>query len=154
MTDQSTTFQDNQNRTWKPTLDYVKLRAIRDKTGLDFGDVQQFPRQWASFLDDDLSAIEAIWIAVNPAPGNVSQDDWLRAMDGNSLERGREAMREAVVFFTPPKKRKMVADAIAGVTKGYLAAIAQAETAIQAAMTDATEAALDQLGTLLPSAPE
>ena len=133
------TFQDRQNRTWKLTLDFVKLRAIRDKTAIDFGDLANFPNAWASFIYDDSAALDAVWVAIHPSPAPAMTDDWLGAMDGECLEAAREAMHEALVFFIPPKKRQTLEQAIKSVEKGMAMAMEQAEKKIDQALTEAME---------------
>ena len=153
------TFTDKSGREWRLALDFAKLRAIRDKTGLDLGDLECFGECWARIMYSDELALAAVWIAMGDqvaainADAKLTYNDWLASMDGDTLEKAREALLAARVNFTTPRKRGMI-EASAGVLmKHYQQAIAEAEKTIHSLTTETAKTALERLGNSLPSAP-
>src|SRR4051812_21471846 len=103
------TFSDALGREHKARLDFVKLRVIRAKTGIDFGNLPQIGKSWAECLWADAKALEAVWIAIcedGQAVDGLTQDEWLASMDGAILDDARRALKEAIENFTPPLRRK------------------------------------------------
>ena len=51
--------------TWAIELDFGKLREIRKRTQLDFGEIEKFAEAWAHILSDDQKALAAIWFGIS-----------------------------------------------------------------------------------------
>lgn len=156
-------FNDLKGREYYIHLDFATLRTIR-AIGVDFGNTAELGRVWAEVLMDDLKALEAIWIAVagtrrgeqcggvKTEAGMVTHDEWLQAMDGGTLEAAREALRQAVVNFTPPAKRAMATAATEGVMKQYRQLCSEATAQITTLVDEAVSHA-KQHGLLPPELP-
>lgn len=135
------TYSDALGREHTARLDFVKLRAIRAKAGIDFGNLPQIGKAWAEFLWDDAKALDAIWIAISDdGESTCTQDEWLAAMDGVILDEARRAMAEAIENFTPPLLRKILLEGMGAVQKAYVAMIEEAHTKIKSE----TKAAIDR----------
>lgn len=157
MTDQPTTnqptkFSDASGREWVVALDFAVLQRIRDTAQVDLGNIERLAESWASLLYDDLKALSVVWCCIERAAGDVSRDEYLAAMNGDTLQEALAALGAAIQSFTQPRKRGMAARAIQGVTKGMQLAIEQAETQIEAAMAKTMQDGLAALGTSPPSA--
>lgn len=121
-------FSDRKGREYFPRLDFVKLRRIRE-IGVDLGNVEELGKAWAGLLVDDLKALDVIWLASRR--DDITADDFQSAMDGDTLEAAREALRQAIVNFTPPARRATAEVATQKVMEGYLAAVADAERQVR-----------------------
>lgn len=137
-------FSDLKGREYFPHLDFAKLRKIRD-IGIDLGNVEQFGKSWAIVLSDDLKALEVVWLTVRR--DDCDQDEFLSAMDGDTLEAARLALGEAIANFTSPLKRGTIRESMAAVMKAYQQAIDEAEENIRAVLNEGIDRAL-QLGKL------
>lgn len=146
----SQTFQDKTGREWTPQLDFIRLREIK-KLGSDLGDVANSGRVWADILYDDDKALRVLWATLDP--GDVTEDEFLAAMDGETLEAARQALREVWVSFTPPPKRGMLNQGMEAVNKAYLEIMNQATERIREGTEEAIANAL-ALGMPQPSAQE
>ena len=138
-------FQDKQSLTGASELDCGKLREIRKRTQLDFGEIEKFAESWAHVLSDDQKALAAIWVGISDRC-DLSEDEWLAAMDGDSLEAGCDALLAAVRNFTRPLKRGMIDAGAAKIHQRYKQAIQAAERTIEAITTETTKAAIERLG--------
>jgi len=141
------TYKDAQGREWFPRLDFARLRAIRDQTGVDLGLAEQMGREWAKLVIDDGKTIRALWIA---SENGISVEDFEAGLDGESIDNGVNALKEAIVNFTRPLKRGMVRQAIDALMEGYQAAIAEGEKQIQALMQQGTTRAMDSVRGMPP----
>jgi hypothetical protein len=136
------TFTDTQGRTWTIELDFAKLRRIK-KSGVDLGNVELIGRTWAEVLSDDQKALSVIWLSLDT---ETSEDEWLAAMNGATLEAARDALLAALMSFTPPSKQDMVKAAAAKVHQKYREAIAAATHQIETLTDETTQQALEALG--------
>jgi len=142
------TFQDTEGRTWTVELDFAKLRKI--KKHADLGNVEQIGRTWAEILSDDQKALSVIWLAID---ADTSEEEWLAAMNGETLEAARDALLAAIMSFTPPSKQEMVKAAAAKVHQKYREAIAEATRMIESLTDETTQQALEALGIAPSSVP-
>lgn len=146
-------FSDANGREWFARLDFSRLRAIRDRTGVDLGLPEQMGREWAKLIVDDAKTIAALWIATQADATTL--DEFTEGLDGEAIDAGVNALEEAVINFTRPLKRGMVKEAIQALMDGYRAAIAEGEKQIQELMSKGAKQAMESaLGTPLPTAPE
>ncbi len=143
-------FQDAKGRTWVVVLDFDVLRAIRSAANVDLGAVEKLAETWAKLLSDDETALATLWAVVKPAAGDVTHADWLKAMNGNTLEAGVSALGEAVINFTRPLRREIATTAIQGIQAGYAEAVAKAQSDLATQLADVTNRAL---GPPLPKSP-
>lgn len=141
------TFQDNKGREYFPALDFAKLRVIRERTGLDFGNLEEFGLAWATVLISADKANAALWVSISDRAG-ITEDEWLGAMDGDSLEAGCDALLEAVKNFTRPHQRGMIDAGAARIHREYKATIAKATAMIEQETNQVTQRASRQPGTL------
>jgi hypothetical protein len=146
-------FIDKSGREWCPAFDFIKLRTIRDKTGLDLGDCERISESWARLLLSDDMAIAAVWTSLSDRAAGVTYDEWLASMDGETLDNAREALLAALVNFTPPRKRGMIEASAMVLMKHYREAISEAEKAIRMLTTETAMTSLERLGIQQPNAP-
>lgn len=143
-------FSDTKGREWFPQLDFAKLRRIRE-IGVDFGNAEQIGRTWAELLLDDLKSLDVIYLAASR--DGTTADDFQAAMDGDTLEAAREALRQALVNFIPPARRATVETATKGVMEAYLTACRQTTERVAQIVADGVENARRH-GVLPPESPE
>lgn len=143
-------FSDTKAREWFPHLDFAKLRRIRE-IGVDFGNAEQIGRIWAELLLDDLKSLDVIWLAVSR--DGTTADDFQAAMDGDTLEAAREALRQALINFTPPARRATVEAATAGVQQAYLTVCRETTEKVTKIVAAGVENARRH-GVLPPESPE
>ncbi len=128
-------FDDTHGRTWSIELDFAKLRKI--KKHADLGNIEQIGRIWAEILSDDQKALAVIWLTLD---ADISEDQWLAAMNGETLEAARDALLAALMDFTPPSKQDMVKAAAAKVHQKYQEAIQEATRLIETLTNETIEA--------------
>jgi len=146
------TFLDLQKREWRLALDFIKLPAIRDSTGVDFGQVEHFSQSWAQLYLEQDKLLKIVWLVVSgqaEAQG-ITQQQWLESMDDAALGDAYEALGESVVNFTRPQNRGMIEAAINTIKSGVTATMEKASAEIQ----KQGEKAIAQLMTMPLSAPE
>lgn len=126
-------FVDKAGRSHFPRLDYAKLKAIRDRTSLDFGNAERMARTWAELLRDDEKALTVIWIVTGGDSALAAEPsaDWLAIMDGPVLESAIEAFLNALYLFTRPLRRDLLMEGAKTVQAAYHDAIADARAAVQ-----------------------
>lgn len=139
-------FEDTAGRQWVIRLDFSKLRTIREKTNVDLGNIERFAQTWAVLLVNDLQAMSVIWLAIAGQNNDLSEDEWLQAMNGECLQEATDALLEGVKSFTPPRKRGMIAEGAGAVMDKYKQVIAETEAGIRLTTTEGLEAAMNQLG--------
>lgn len=127
-------------------MDFAKLREIRKRTQLDFGNVEVFGQTWANILIDDQKALACIWVAISDRAA-LTEEEWLSAMDGETLEAGCDALLVAMRNFTRPLKRGMIDAGAAKIHERYKKTIQAAERTIAAITDETTREAIKQLGT-------
>lgn len=152
-------FSDAKGREFVVRLDFVKLRAIRAQTSIDLGDLAKIGMGWAELRWHDQKALDAVWLAISEngkAAEGATQDDWLAAMDGELLEKARDALSEAIENFTPPLKRTILLQGMGAVEKAYKLTLADAAIQIGEKTTEAIEKAVKRArhGMQRPSAQE
>jgi hypothetical protein len=147
------TFTDKAGREWTLELDYLKLREIRSNTGLDFGEAEKVAKYFAEMLASDTLALQVIWLTLSDRTAGVSEDEFLKAMDGERLEAAREAFLAAVLNFIPPLKKRMVEEGAVVLMKRYKEAIHQVTTTIREVTDLTTQTALNRLGIMPPNVP-
>lgn len=143
-------FTDIKGREWFPQFDFVKLRQIRE-IGVDLGNVELIGQTWAKLLLDDLKSLDVIWLVAGR--DGTTADDFQAAMDGDTLEAAREALRQAIVNFTPPARRATVEAATAGVQQAYLTACLETTEKVTKIIADGVQNARRH-GVLPPESPE
>lgn len=136
-------FTDTTGNTWFPRLSYAKLKAIRDETGLDFGNVERMGKTWAELLRNDDTALAVLWISTHAdaSPGVEPSDEWLAAMDGPALESGINSFLDALYLFTRPLRRELLTAGAKAVQDAYREAIADAQTSVREAVAQSIQAA-------------
>lgn len=139
-------FTDLTGREWVLELNRGKMLRIRTELDVDFGNVEQFGKVWAKLLADDDLLVDVIWATLADRRGALTLDQFQNALDGQVLEAAKDALLEAVFFFTQPGKRALIRKATSALMTAYRQAIAEAEMNLEKAMNDATKRASDRLG--------
>src|SRR5437016_3129688 len=113
-------FSDAKGREWIVALDFAALRRVKDGAQIDLGNVEHLATTWAKLLYEDLKAIDVLWFTLEPAlkAADIDRTGFDEAMAGPSLEAATEALGQAILSFTQPRKRGMAERAINGVADG------------------------------------
>jgi hypothetical protein len=136
-------FADNAGNPWFPRLDYVRIKAIRDRTGLDFDDAERIGRTWALLLRSDETALTVVWLSVvgddDAAASAEPTEQFLAAMDGPALESAINAFKDALYLFTRPLRRTLLTEGVDAIHQAYQDAIAEAKVGIREALAIAKQ---------------
>lgn len=159
------TLTDANGRTYALALDYAKILALRQQ-GIDFANAEYFGKTWAELLADDMKTLNTLWaiVAGFRADGKprdtaevggvqVGYDEWLAAMNGDTLEAGRLALGKAVVEFATPAKRAMLRESLDTVGQAFQAATEQATADVRELMSGGLEQALKRAQRIVADAP-
>lgn len=146
-------FKDLSGREWVLELNRGKMLRIRAELDVDLGDVEQLGRTVAKLLHDDDLLVDVLWATLADRAGDVTLADFNEQLDGETIEAAKDALIEAVYFFTQPGKRALMRKATTALMETYRKAIAEAETRVEKAMRDATERASNRLGTSATRSP-
>ena len=104
------TFKDNAGRTWTVQVDVSAIRRVRtalkvNLTSADFASVLE------KVLSDPVLLCDVLYVIVKPEADakGVSDEDFGRAMAGDSIEHATQAFLEELASFTPnPRDRARV----------------------------------------------
>lgn len=151
------TFRDMKGREWEAVVNFVNLPIFKTACGVDLADISRLGQVWAQLLVDDHKTIDLVWVAIGGtiAPPNepdfvptatlagehVTKNEWLAAIDGNTVDAARRALETAIKNFTPPQKRTALSLGLAKVETAYRKAMREATTRMERTMTSATKRA-------------
>ena len=107
-TKKKTSFKDADNRDWLIRFSVGKLRAIKEKTGYNLADTQQFGDLFSLLMDPEQYG-EVLWMLVSDQASSgrdeVTKDQFLDAVDADTRDRSWEALVGEIVNFTPAQTR-------------------------------------------------
>src|SRR5262249_10431870 len=96
-------FKDTEGRTWTVRLTAYAVARVRERTGLDlFAVLDGWPEPAGKLSGDPALFLTAVYLlatAQKGAPAGVSDEDFLRAVDGEVLDAMSDAFHEAVLDF-------------------------------------------------------
>lgn len=100
------TFTDLNNKEWTIRLDGPTVREVR-KLGVDFVDLKSDPI--AKLTLDPLLLADVAWVLCRDqaTTGGLDSDQFQRALDGETNTRLIEALKEAIVTFSPAGARSL-----------------------------------------------
>lgn len=145
-------FQDRQQRAWNLELDYALMRKIKAQTQTDLGNLNTFGQVWAELYLDQDRTLRIVWFCIAAAAQDqaITEDDWILAMDDNTLDDAYHALGVAVANFTRPQNRRIVEESISTIQQGLKAATDKAANNIRTE----TASLLEQFGSSQPNAQE
>lgn len=139
-------FKDRSGKEWVIELDRSKMFAIRRDLDIDLGTPERISQPWAVLCGDDDKLEQVVWAALADRRGEITFEEFQSRNDGATLAAARDALREAIFFFTQPALRQVARTAIAAMEDAWKQAIREAETAAAKAIQDAAARGLGQLG--------
>lgn len=96
------TFRDAEGRPWTIRLTAYAIGRVKEKTGLDlFAILDDWPKSVDRLTSDMAVFVNAVYLlatSAKDAPA-VSEDDFCRAVDGETLDAMSEAFHSAVLDF-------------------------------------------------------
>lgn len=100
-------FTDNQKREWTFHVDIPLARQVRQELGVDILDIEQGLRRLAG---DPILLCDVLYLLCRRQADErqVSDEDFGRALVGESLEQSCEAYFEALLSFSPPRQREIL----------------------------------------------
>jgi len=105
-------FTDTTNRTWTISITVDAVKRVRDLLEEDLLDVQQILER---LMVDPVLLCDVIYVVCKPQADaeGVSDEDFARAMAGDTIARAKQALVEDLVdFFPDPKDRENLRMAI------------------------------------------
>ena len=90
------TFKDATGREWKISFTLGKVRAVKNACKIDMAGPTNVENVCALVsAREDLANV--LWQFVKTDAGDMSQDDFCDALDGEAMEAGRAALNEAYI---------------------------------------------------------
>jgi hypothetical protein len=110
-------FTDTQNRTWAVEVHVASVKRVRTLLGVDLLQiVEDRCELLARLADDPVLLVDVLYVLCKPEadPRNISDEDFGRAMSGDALEAGFNALLEGLEgFFQDARRRQAVTSVIA-----------------------------------------
>lgn len=130
------TFNDTTGQTWAIAFDIGLMRHIKRTLGVDLLAAIEKPDSLVELADDIEKLVNVVWLCVADqaaalSTGAITDEEFGRRLDGQSVESATRAMLEALADFFPPRKRAI------------LHKIVEKATAAEDAMLGAVEALLE-----------
>ena len=106
-------FTDLENREWKLTINVAALRRAK-AVGIDLSMAIQ---QLRELLLDDVVTIDALWAIVSPnaKERNITAEQFDAGFNGETLDKARDSMWDALAEYYSPPKAEMLLAAVASV---------------------------------------
>lgn len=100
-------FKDNAQRTWKLDINVASMRQVRKEVNVDlFKLLDGGFAEFAKLTADPVAFVDVlgVLIADQLKAANVSDEDFFRAMGGDTLADAAEAMLEELIDFFPDRR--------------------------------------------------
>jgi hypothetical protein len=104
----SQSFRDNRNRTWLVEINVSAVRRVRALVGVDLSALLEDKLQpLAALLDDPVKLCDVLFALCQSQAQDrqVTDEDFGAALAGDALEAAADALLEALVNFSPGRKR-------------------------------------------------
>lgn len=137
------TFTDLAGREWHLHGTFDSYARVHSDTGVRLDDIGTESRKSLGQLQDTFTLGAVLWSMIEPEAEDrgVTVELFRQALDGTVLEAAHEALVREMVFFCPPRQRKVlelavrkVKDAEVKIQRAADAALQQAEKEIDAAI--------------------
>lgn len=102
-------FKDANQQEWLLSLDAPTIKAVRSECdGLDLADVEG--RSFAKMQNDPCLLVDVLWIMCRKQASDkgISDEQFGRALVGDSLESATTAMLESIADFFPSQRREIL----------------------------------------------
>ncbi len=145
------TFRDKNDLLWTVELDIPTMRRIKDAVGIDLtaplsgGGKKTFQRQWDQISNDTFKLVDMLYVACESQCNDrgLTDEDFGRSLDQDSLDLGLQAFMVAYTDFFPPKHRRAMLKAME-LTKERVAELPETEITDQM-VTNMVDKAFDRL---------
>jgi hypothetical protein len=101
------TFADDDKRVWVVRLNVQLLTEIEERTGVSVDRLLDPATKEMAKLADPRQLVRVLWVFVEVQAGKlgVSPEQFGRAIGGDALEAGFDALLDAIVNFFPARQR-------------------------------------------------
>jgi len=151
-------FQTLDGKEWVVDITYLTVKRVRDLCGVNVLDICNLDKESLSgWVADDLKVLEVVCAVVRPqlAAVNMADDEFLAACDGQVLKDAVERLIDEVSDFFQEPRKGLVRKVIAKLRETERKMEAQAEKAIDEALSQCDfEAALETHGSSGSTLPE
>ena len=130
-----TTFMDSKSRTWNISINLGVCKKIKTQLDLDFLSADESSNPLLKLASDYLLLADVLWILVEPQAiaQNVTVDDFIESLSGDSIDAAVNALAEAYCFFVPnPKRREILQRLWVKVRDAESKILAEAEKQVEA----------------------
>jgi len=143
-------FTDTQGRSWTIEINVAALKRVKGLTGVDLmgvldGDLVQ------RFIGDPVLLCDVLYAVCKPQADkeNITDEDFGRAMAGDTIERATESLLDEIVSFCPnPRDRAALGKVLAATNTAMEKARDLVDTRIDSGALDrAIDEALDAMQT-------
>jgi hypothetical protein len=153
-----TSFTDSQGRTWVLTVNVDAIRRVRQLTDVDLLEVVG-GKLLEQLAEDPVLLCDVLFALCKPEADakQVSDEDFGRAMAGDTIEQATTALLEALADFFPGRKGELLKQAAAKLDQlqarvldhaGERLTSGELETQIEAMLAQPTESVPGSLSTL------
>lgn len=130
-------FTDSKGRSWSIALNIAAARRVRQQLGVDLLDAN-LPEVLKRVFADTVLLCDVLFVIAdaNAEPNSrVSSEDFGRALHGDYIEKGADALLGALEDFTPsPRARARVGQMLKAVRSEMAKVQDQADAAVEAAI--------------------
>ncbi len=108
-------FTDNADRVWTVEINVTAVKRVRDLLGVDLLSIVDDGKLLGRLTTEPVLLVDVIYVLCKPQADTleVSDEDFGRAMGGDSLEAATTALLEELVAFFPTKRRRLLKRALA-----------------------------------------
>ena len=105
------TFRDAAGREWLVSIDVAKVKAVRDRTGVHLGRLlDDNLAKYQEVMSDPVTLIDVLYVlcAEQAEKAGVTDEQFGRAMGGDTIEHAATAFEEAFTDFCPSRLRNVL----------------------------------------------
>jgi hypothetical protein len=107
-------FKDSTGREWQLSINGFTNEAVFDKLGYTpIAKLQSGLEKYGDFLEHPKDFFNCLWVMVQGQHPGVTEKDFKVAMDGDPKDAAIRALQEEIIFFSPPQRRKEMAQTFA-----------------------------------------
>ncbi len=100
-------FLDSNGKQWEIDVHLASLERVNDACGIDLTQLFGDGLTMLSKLFDDAGHLtKVLWCLCGPEQGDEGKAEFLKAMRGDALEAGANALVDAVIDFFPNARRR------------------------------------------------
>ena len=104
MAEHKATFTDTRGREWPLFINVLKARKIKNELKIDLLNFFTDEKSQETVNEDPFQLLGVFYILSNAADKNVTEEDFLEAFNGDTVEAAQAALMEALVNFSPTRQ--------------------------------------------------